>query len=163
MGEMRGEELQVLLGRRALWSAECQAPAVPEESSWKQNLSFQFSLLVNGQTRTAHPTAPGAVPKAQMQDRGRHSSLPLLNARLPRPDQPVLTVHTCWGGHPRSVLGVSLFVAPARTQVLKIQALRSREKAYDKLRVTMRCWLKLIYNLLSKAPYSLPMGTSLPH
>lgn len=58
---------------------------------------------------------------------------------------------------------MSSFVAPARTQVLKIQALCSREKACNKLSVTMRCWLKLIYNLLPKAPYSLPMGTSLPH
>ena len=32
------------------------------------------------------------------------------------------------------------------------------EKAYSKLSVTVSCWLKLIYNLLLKAPYGLPVG-----
>ena len=61
-----------------------------------------------------------------------------------------------------ATLGLSSSAAPARTQLLKIQALCSGEEAYSTLSVSGRCWLRLVYNLLLKAPNGLPIGTSLP-
>lgn len=60
----------MLLGKEGFVSAECHVPMVPEESQLETKSIF---LIFR------------PVPKAQMQDRGKHSSLPLPDARLPSP------------------------------------------------------------------------------